>query len=340
MNANISQELLNGLAVDADVFPHQYNYVADQILLVRLPAQVQKEASFLDERVLTPQTQGAWFNADVIEQAAANVPAKPVGYIFHAGHCGSTLASRLIGAATAALSLREPLPLRAFAFDGAEGSGAMLGAQKRRDRIALFEKLWARDGASAVVKATSICTELANGFAPAGTGKAIFISQEPETHIAVLLAGRNSINDLRGFAQLRWRKLSAHALLPPLSGYGPGELAALAWLAESAAAHRACIAAYDFDDLLAKSAGTLKSMISSLDLETDENCVAKAIEGPIMRQYSKAPEHAYDANLRGRIIAESRQAHGEEIRKGMKWLENLARQHAPAADVLSRWTRN
>ncbi|MEP6968709.1 MAG: hypothetical protein ABI906_11585, partial [Pseudomonadota bacterium] len=37
--------------------------------------------------------------------------------------------------------------------------------------------------------------------------------------------------------------------------------------------------------------------------------------------YSKAPEHPYDADLRRRVLAQARREHGDEIERGIAWLD-------------------
>ncbi len=337
MNSNLATQFLTALATDASVFPHQYAPMTDQLLLTRIPVATLREASFLDERILTRETQGVWVRAEDAAGAAAAPPAPPVSYIFHSGHCGSTLISRLLSAAGDALALREPLPLRAFAFDFAEGGGAMLSVERARERLALLEKLWARGASSAVVKATSICTGLA-GDLLSPENRAIYISQKPEIHLAVLLAGRNAVNDLRAFAQMRWRRLNAPIPLPPLAGYSTGELAALNWLAETHAAARANLQVIDFDRLLTAPEENLSAAASVLGVAATPEKIAAAAASPIMTKYSKAPEHDYDARLRSDIIAEARRAHGTEIKKGMDWLSRLGAQHDAVKAVLDRWT--
>lgn len=336
MNSALATQLLSALASDPTVFPHQYAPVMDQVLLARIPVATLREASFLDERILTRETQGVWVRADEVAAAASALPEPPVTYIFHSGHCGSTLVSRLLGAAGDAAALREPLPLRAFAFDLSEGGGAMLSVEKARERLALFEKLWARGLSSAVVKATSICTGLAANLLPPEP-KAVYISQRPETHLAVLLAGRNAVNDLRAFAQMRWRRLSRHIKLPPLAGFSPGELAALGWLAEADAAARAKLATFDFDRLLRAPEDTLGAVASALGVSAPPEKISAAIASPIMKRYSKAPEHDYDAALRDQVIARARYDHGPEIKKGMDWLDQLGAREASVKAILDRW---
>ncbi|MEZ5893984.1 MAG: hypothetical protein R3C58_12690 [Parvularculaceae bacterium] len=334
MNSPLQQQLLADLAAGAELFPHQYGPAGDQLLLVRLSSKAIAEASFLDDRVLPQGVQGAWVAAADVERAN-KFPDAPVSYVFHAGHCGSTLVSRLLGAASDAAALREPLPLRAFAFDLAEGGGAMMSRDMLETRLALIEKLWAR-GAPAVIKATSICTSLAPIAAARPNRKGMFMTQHPEIHLAVLLAGRNAVSDLKSFAQMRWRRLNAIAPLPPLSAYSRGELAALAWAAEGAAADAASLPLFDFDRLLAAPAETLGAIASALALSAPR--LDAAVSGPILRQYSKSPDHQYDASLRAEVIALARAQHGDEIRKGMAWLAARAKESAALNAVLNRWS--
>ena len=337
MNSAVSQQLLADFAAGDDVFPHQYMTAPDQILLVRLSGHAVREASFLDERVLPANAQGAWFAAAAVERAGESLPAAPVSYLFHAGHCGSTLASRLLGAASDAAGLREPLPLRALAFDAAEGGGALLSSEIFETRLGLFERSWARGAPGAVIKATSICTGLAAQITKRDDRRAVYLAQKPQTHLAVLLAGKNAVGDLRAFAQMRWRRLNAFMPMPPLAEYSVGELAALAWLAETAAAQEAGLVMFDFDRLLASAAETVAALAAALNVDAPQDRIDAAVSGPILRQYSKAPDHAYDAGLRAEIIAKSQIDHGAEIRKGMAWLGHMAGDSPAARACLDRW---
>jgi hypothetical protein len=56
---------------------------------------------------------------------------------------------------------------------------------------------------------------------------------------------------------------------------------------------------------------------------------------PDMRRYSKAPEFAYDARLRRDVLNQARAMSGDEIRKGLVWLERLAQQHPAVATAIT-----
>ncbi len=337
MNAPAQQKLLDDLPLARSVYPHQYDVARDQLLLVRLASDAQEKASFLDDRVLAPNMPGAWFSWDQLAPARAKLTDCRPHYIFHMGHCGSTLISRLISAATEAVALREPLPLRAFAFDAAEGAGALLSEPGFFDRFSFFERCWARGDRPVIVKATSICTDLASKTDADGA-RALFLYQTPETHLAALLAGANTLNDLRGFAQMRHRRLRARSTPPPLAASSLGELAAQVWLCEASAAaavHDAAgLAIMNFENFLGAPALELARACNLFGLTPGEGKIAAALASPIMKTYSKAPEHAYSPTTRQEIIADAAKKYGDEIRRGAAYLEAAGKESEVMARAL------
>lgn len=337
MNAPAQQQLLDDLPHDRSVYPHQYNVTGDQLLLVRLASDVQENASFLDDRVLAQNTQGVWFSWNQLAPAKAKLAERRPHYIFHMGHCGSTLVSRLISAAAGAIAVREPLPLRALAFDVAEGAGALLDEAEFSNRLSFFERSWARGDKPVIVKATSICTDLAGKTDADGAG-ALFLYQSPETHLAALLAGANTLNDLRGFAQMRHRRISHRYDAPVLAASTVGELAAQVWLCEAGAAaavHDAAgLSVMNFEAFLSAPALELARACDVFGLTPGDDKIEAALAGPIMKTYSKAPEHAYSPATRREIIADAQKQHGEEIRRGAAYLDAAGKQSKEMARAL------
>src|SRR5687768_18001668 len=93
-------------------FPHLLDPVTDRLLLVEKAEAEYRDSAFLDERSL--KAGRARHGVEWWHLAAAFPPAarRDLHYIFHIGHVGSTLVSRLLGELPAILSLREPLILR------------------------------------------------------------------------------------------------------------------------------------------------------------------------------------------------------------------------------------
>lgn len=321
------EKLLSTLAGDPAVLPLMIDIASEQVLLTCISEERQSQAAFLDQRVLTPSTEGAWCAWGRFAAAAQTLENRAPAYIFHVGHCGSTLISRLVASATGATVLREPTPLRTFACDAAEtltGSG-LLSWQERRRRLDLFERLWARSGVS-VVKATSICNCLIDEVSPGAPIAFVYVT--PETYLAALLGGAYSHIDLRAFGQLRMRRFrQIWGGAGDLASLSPGELAAMSWLSEVVliAMTKREVYDVDFDRFLDDPAAILKDVCVHLCGSVSDDAVKAALSSGVMTRYSKAPEQPYDARLRARRLDEDHAAHADEIRAGMRWLEAAAK---------------
>jgi len=333
-----------------DAYPQAVDLVRGLVLVVRMNARAYRAASFLDDRILGPATQGAWMPGAAVTQAAREVTGgKPVHFIFHTGHVGSTLLSRLLDETGGVLGLREPLPLRTLAdAHDALGSAESLLAEPQFDSLLdMFLRLWGRGYASTravVVKATSSAGRLAGRLLAASpASRGIYLHLRAEPYLATLLGGANSAIDLRGHGPGRMRRLLAGSELAvaPLYALSPGELAALGWLVEGLARADAeatgeRLLALDFDEFLADVAGSLGRVLGHFGLARDEALLRAIADGPVPRQYSKAPELPFPPGERAARLADARREHRTEIASGLAWLERLARADARIAALVSK----
>ena len=346
----VAEDLYARLPASPDAYPQKVDLAALTVLLIRFTASAYRAASFLDDRILGTATQGAWLPlARVAEAARRVVNPRPLHFIFHTGHVGSTLVSRLLDETGAVLSLREPLPLRtlAEASDALSRSDSLLSGAQFADLLATFVRLWARGydvGGVVVIKATSSAGRLAARLLEqAPSARAIYLNVPPEPYLATLLAGANSPIDLRGHAAERIRRLALRtsASLSPLHELSLGELAALSWLVESWTQRDAVerfpdrVLPVAFESFLGSVDRSVGRIAAHFGLPVDEAHFSRIAASGAMTRYSKAPEYEYSPSLRMRILDESRRIHADEIRKGMAWLERLARADAAAAEIVS-----
>jgi len=331
-----------------EIFPHQLDLVNDSLLLVELSAAEVNAASFLDQRVLKQTTKGTWIDWGLISEIFDAVPVgKPASFIFHVGHCGSTLLSRLLQMIDDTQSLREPLPLRTLAQDFADsGDGrSLLSRSSQLARLNVLLKMWNRGAARTVIKATSICTDLLPYIQSVEPGtKSIFVYNRVETHIATLLAGENALVDLKGFAQLRLQRLQQKTDLDiQLSQLNLGQLAALSWLSETTSAirsfedHSEQITPIEFETFLGDPAASLRQIVRFLEIATDNEALEQIVGSSILQTYSKAPEHQYNAQTRATILAESRSRFRNEITAAVAWLDRLAGQSELVAASMQKF---
>ncbi|MBV8686136.1 MAG: hypothetical protein JOZ90_02995 [Alphaproteobacteria bacterium] len=327
-------------------FPHYYDASHDAVLLVEKSEADYRAASFLDDRALGPQTARhlvPW--AEVAEAVPADA-RRDVQYIFHIGHVGSTLISRLLGELPEVLALREPVVLRDFAerleeAGTAEALWDPASVAGRLDALTALLSRTFRPGQRAMVKATSFVSEQAAALVPAES-RALLLYAQPRRYIANILGGANSRQELAATAQARLRRLHrrAGAARWNLWEMGEGERIGMAWACEMGSLVQAAgrlgpgrVLWMDFDAFLAAPAAGLRALARFFGLDAD---AAGALAAhPLAGRYSKAPEHEYTPALRETVLAGAVREHGAALEAGLRWLDAAADASPPVAQALA-----
>jgi hypothetical protein len=336
--------LLESLSRSPELFPHELDLRNDTVTFIRLSQAEYTHAGFLDARIRTPQTDAhtmPW--GPVAASIDAGKLEERCGFIFHIGHVGSTLISRLIGAHTGAFAVREPMLLRTFAaFKSEPGYFARSWSEGDvNTRLGGCLKLLSRTFDAQqhpVIKVSSFVSELAADLlSRASAPKAILMYLSPESYLAAILSGPNSRREAQLLTPDRLRRL--HRLVGcnawRLESLSEGEMLALGWVCEMAALMRAqCVAGervmrLNFEQFLAHPPSLLFAALRHLDIDATTSEVNAILQGPHMHRYSKAPEYAYDSTLRREVLSQAGATHGAEIRRGLAWIDRAALEFAP-----------
>src|SRR5438445_275551 len=150
------------IARDAHWLAQALDPTAGDVRLVAMDGDSYRAASFLDDRLMQQPIDAQIVPWPEIEAAVSDDLRTDARWIFHIGHVGSTLVSRLLGEIDGVLAVREPRLLRDVALTPAE---------IRHRYIAAIPKLMSRTFApdqTACVKATSFASEIAPELVPAG----------------------------------------------------------------------------------------------------------------------------------------------------------------------------
>lgn len=344
-------EGLRGLGASPALYLQNFQLQRQQLLLIPMSEGDYREASFLDNRVLKRDTQKLVAGESEIRGALAKgVDARPLHFIFHCGHVGSTLLSRLLDETNVVLPLREPLPLRSLA----EGYNALwrkdppVSEARLNDYLELFLQMASRGYAktrAVIIKATSSAVTLAPRlFAARPAAKAIYMSLRAEPYLATLMAGENSALDLKGHGLQRQRRLEEvlGESFPPLHLFPLGELAAMSWLTERLSERKLMaefgsrILSLDFDEMLNDIKGTLERVTRHFELDVESKYFDEIAKSSVLGRYAKAPEHEYSPELRAKLLAEARTAKEADIKKGLAWLDALAVKHRDVAELMQQ----
>ena len=105
------------LPASPDAYPQAVDLVRGLVLVIETNPASYRAASFLDDRILGPRDARRLARRQLghRRQRARRGNLRPLHFIFHTGHVGSTLLSRLLDETGVVLGLREPLPLRTLA---------------------------------------------------------------------------------------------------------------------------------------------------------------------------------------------------------------------------------
>jgi hypothetical protein len=320
------------IAADASWLAQAFDPAAGLVRLVRMTPETYRAAAFLDDRMLDPGTEAHVRPWDEIAQAAGD--RSDARWIFHIGHVGSTLVARMLGELAGVLSVREPRLLRdLMAVDP--------GGRRRMAEVAtrLYSRTFAADQV-ALVKTTSFVSEMAPELVTP-SGRALFMYASPRAYIEGILAGENSVKELRLLAPARRQRMAGRA--PPFATGGDADLAAEAWACEMTSLERASevigenrILWADFDRMLADLAPTLERAAEFLKLPASPERMRAIAGGPLIGRYSKAAEYDYSPALRHELLAEARHIHGRAITHALGLLETAARASPMLKRALAR----
>ena len=285
---------LRAIAGDPQAFLQQIDLAGRRALFVRADESELRAASFLDERLGLQKREGVWvpFEQFLAPDFLPESHRGPADFIFHIGHCGSTLLSRLLDRSPDVLGLREPLVLRELAAEQRNLDTPLARSHPQQWQTLLCNslQLWERGfspGQRIVVKATSTCNNLIEPILQARPqSRAVLLYLRLEPYLATMIKRPGGGIDAQHAAPARLEFL--HGLLGDssirLPDLHPSEILAMGWTAELAR----------FSLLMSNSNGTdssPKSAISNSLLPLREKVAQSAGRGERSEAAAPGTDH-------------------------------------------------
>ncbi|HEV7272445.1 sulfotransferase [Pseudoxanthomonas sp.] len=328
---------------DAAFMPFRLDAVGRRMLFVRLDRTQRARAAFLDERALADKPQGGWVPLDALPPLTGAPPG--CHFLFHIGHCGSTLLSRLLAEHPQTQVLREPLTLRGLA-EHQRDAGLPEGRFSRDEWQALLHDTVGRlarplaPDRHCIIKATSSCNSLVSPLLAAFPGaRAIFMDMPLRPYLATVLKSPDSVRDAltTAPARLAWlrERVGDDAALQ-LHRLTLSQQCAMVWLAEHA--RRKALQAgpegdrvlhVDFERLLETPESTLEAIAGHLGW--DAAWIGAAKTSSAWARYSKAPQHGYSVEDRRHDLERSLGLHREAIVDAEAFVSTLQQRHPSLA---------
>ena len=292
-----------------------------------------RAASFLDDRLMLQPVDAQIVPWPEVEVAVKDDMRTDARWIFHIGHVGSTLLSRLLGEVDGVLAIREPRILRDLAMAAPDVRGRYLAAVPK-----LMSRTFAGNQ-TACVKATSFASEIAATLVPAGE-RVLFMFATPRNYVASILAGENSVKELHALADYRRQRLQQRGIELPTPA-NDADRAAIAWACEmttleAAAETMSSVAWADFDKMLGNMASELSRLAYHFQFDAEDEALRAISLGPLMLRYSKDPNYEYTPQLRDDLIAQELRLQGRDIEGALAMLNAAAEKSPLLARALQR----
>ncbi len=308
-----------------------FDPVQGQAWVLHFEPRDYQRASFLDRRAMQREMSGWVLSRAEVDAAILGKPDLPLHWLFHIGHCGSSLVSRLLDLIPGVLGLREPLPLLTLAH----GRGDPATDSWRVPVVSLLARGFADTGA-VVVKPTSLVTTLAPTLLADG-GQACLLWVDLQTWLATMLRDEQLKAGVFETEPLRLQSLELG------SATSDGERLARAWLAEQLRWQRLVtdpalaprLLDLDFARVLADPAGATAQLAAHYGLAVPEDWGQRITTSKLLSLYAKDDAVHFDADARQRELAAAANRHAGAIAEGLAWAEGAIAQTG-TVDLLER----
>lgn len=344
---------LAGLRHDPDYLLQNLDFVNRRGLVVKITEPDYRNASFLDERIFTAHTQGAWFPLDDLQTATANTAiSKPAGYILHVGHCGSTLISRLLAELPGNLPVREPVALLALGVVRRDlgQPGAPVGEADWLRYFDLATRTLARTyhaSNRALIKVTSTAGNLIEPLLvpTKEVPRLLCMYISLESLLALMLRTPDMRDSLRhdspawaiDFCRLTGRD-DIH-----LVNLSDAQQVAMKWLilmllfTRAQSQYPQAVSLLDFEEFLRNSVVHLSATAMHFGLSSAPGQIERLLAGPLIQNYSKIPGQPFNPEQRTQELHEAHTRVCDEIRAGLQWAEKLCQEIPVLADTAGRF---
>lgn len=355
-DARRTRRLLGDIMTSPVLFLRELDPDRDLAFLVEMSEADYRASIFMDNRLVH---RGGAVVAVGLESLTrlcrrGGEQRHPAHYIFHTGHCGSTLVSRLLGELPVFHALREPPVMMGLsrALRCLDDAASVITPARFDAWLELFSRLAARTwraSQAAIVKPTSHTNNLIPALMrQTGDERGVAMHLDLDSHLAIMLrphTRRETRLYSRDFRQMDFRRSSPDpATWPAADEAGP--LAAMGWLLHARElatalddpAHAGRLTSLHFDDYLADDVTELGRMCRFFGHDVPAREIEKVVAGPVGRGYSKSREGStFGRHDRAEILSASRRDHAPEIAAGLAWAERIAASVAPFNGLIERF---
>lgn len=309
---------------DATWHAHRTNAPLSEIQFVRLPRELHRKITFLEEKYFPPDLERVVLPMAVVRDAAAAIDAPLPRLIFHSSMATSTLLARVFDQPRTAMSLAEPIILN-------ELSALKLRGVEVRPVLDTVLRLLSRsfaDGEATVIKPGNTANNLIPDMVAVAPKMRGIIIHAPVADFLRSVAKKGMVS--RIIYRRLYSFVTRERTLP--TGFSAEEIfeqtdlqiAAMAWLHQHAELNGAAarwpgmFRTIDSQTFLERKADTLRAAAAHFAIDLDADAIAAS---DVFQTHSKERERPFNDSQRAEEYARTQSAYGEEIDMVAAWVE-------------------
>ena len=319
------------------LFLRDVDPIRDKAVLSPMSEASYRASSFLDNRLVRAGGRDMVVGTDALIRVVgeSGLEASPIHYIFHVGHCGSTLIARLMGELEHFFALRAPVVLMGLArsYRALGESGFPISRERwselRDLALTLLSRTW-RPDQSALVKPSSHAANLIPELMSfTGKERALLLYVDLETYMATMIRPhllQETQLYARDFRLKEFRRLTSETDLAA-EDLSDARLIAMSWLLQT---RELAVAAQDplfssrttqlsFDDYLRDPSVHLGAICEFMGYPTRPDVIEELVSGETAHAYAKAPQLEYDVRRRTNGLDKARRKFETEIADALDW---------------------
>ena len=300
-----------------------------------------RNSAFLDNRIQRAGARDIAIDLDDLLDLVQARPQRrrPIHYVFHIGHCGSTLLSRILGDRDRFLALREPPLLMGLSrsMRALDRPGFPIPRQRWESLLSLslwmLSKTW-RPDQTVLIKPTSQAGSLIPVLMDyTGLEKAILLYVDLETHLPMILRPHTRRETRLFAADYAVREFSELAPGYPDSPdrYTVAQLAVMSWLlhvrelanitVQSSTAAR--VLPLHFEEFLRQPGDLVVEICRFFDQPVRHGELERLVSPDLLQRAAKNTGQSYGQDHRQHELKTARDEYREEIEEGLAWADRV-----------------
>ncbi len=316
---------------------HLLEFSGPQALFVPMTRESYARSIFTDRQRIVPahpSGRGVDLNRLLERFDAEAIPARPLRFVFHLAHGGSTLLSRALDCPGRSLVIREPFPLRQLAgerLSAVPGTMDMALWEKRLRLVTALLGRRYRDSEPVVVKANvPVNFILPQLLALQEDSRSLLLYSGLQPYLVSVLKGpdhrrwvSNVIRQLEGGV----RSIEALSAVRVAELSAP-EAAACLWLAQMYQYARllethAGVKSLDSDRFFDRPLESLRAAVEFYGLELSQAELEGIVAGELFTRHAKLPGQRYDNAVRKADMERHTRENRQDIEAGLRWAEKF-----------------